>query len=357
MDQPLDFHGLQDLYGELIAGRRAWLDYHLSPLGPTPFGARLLLALHACERREPGLGRRLIEELAQVRYVPAAQGEDGWKSGFEQLIQKLAEILVCRLLCAVQWPEGSRIECEPRNRRTGKRPEFAVFTPGRTWLFEVKCPTFIKHNGQRHSNPAQLPVRSPFRDMPMFDETAVTLPRDNVLKDFLESAEAKFADFGDEPRTSILVVVWDSFMYEAISVLAHEQTGLLTENSWLKRDDARVPFASVDGVIVVNRQAELVKSAREKFDCSVADPFMLGAEGDLPSVWCPNLGVGELDPAIARAFDAYPVGDAAIASDYAKTDFVLWLEPARRSDPHVKVTGTQAFDRSSSSAVDPDPDS
>jgi hypothetical protein len=330
MTVPLDPAGLQALYNKQIAGRRAWLDYHLPPHGRTPFGRRLLAALATCEARQPGLGRRLVKELAAVKHVPGAADEEGWKAGFEQLIQKLAEILVARVLCDMPWPEGTRIECEPRNRKTGKRPEFVVITPERTWLFEVKCPAFIKHQAGRNANRWQLPVRSFLRDMPDATGPNVTLPRDNVLKDFLASAEEKFVDFADGPRTAILVVVWDSYMYEAVGVLTHEETGLLTERSWLRADGDRIAFSSVDGVLIINRQAELSAATREEFDCLIADPFAMGGPGSMANVWCPNVGAGELDPLIAEAFDAWPVDGVSWAADYAKMDYEMWFNPAEQ---------------------------
>jgi hypothetical protein len=45
----------------------------------------------------------------------------------------------------------------------------------------------------------------------------------------------------------------------------------------------------------------------------------------MPSGWCPNERVGPLDALVAKAFDAWPVDDVGIASDYAKTDFVMWI--------------------------------
>ena len=182
--QPLDQTDLQIfIIADCWTSRMAGLPSGV--LNPTRFGLRLLAALTVCEDREPGLGRRLLEELAAIKYVPLANDEAGWKAGFEQLIQKFAEVLVARLLCEAPWPEGTRIECEPQNRVTGARPEFAVRSPERTWLFEVKCPAFIKYQAGRRANPAQLPVRSFLRDLPMLQGTEVTLPRDNVLKDFL----------------------------------------------------------------------------------------------------------------------------------------------------------------------------
>lgn len=325
MAQPITPESLQQYYIQLIAGQRAWLSYHLSRETQTPFGTRLLNALAACEVRESGLGRDLVRGFAEIRYVPAAHNLVAWKAGFEQLIQKFAELLVCRVLCEIPWPDVNRIECEPKNPRTGARPEFVVYTPSRTWLFEVKCPAFVKHQENRRANPAQLPVRSFLRDIPFLEGAEVTLPRDNVIKDFLASAERKFAGFNEHSRTGILVVVWDTHMYEAVSVLAHDEVGLLTENSWLQKEGARVPFSSVDGVIVINRQEELKAAAQERYDCLAADPFAIVREGSLPNVWCPNVGVGELDPLIAQAFDAWPVDAVGIASDYAKMDFVTWL--------------------------------
>lgn len=311
------------LYHDLCGDKPGWLSYHLGRL--TPFGQHLLAALVDCEERVPQLGYRFVKELHAVKYVPTALDPAAWKARFEELVQKFAEILVARALCTIDWPAGTVIEFEPLNKSNGKRPEFSVRTPERLWLFEVKCPSFIAHQQNRAVNPHQLPIRGFMRDAPHMAGETVTLPRDNTIKDFLVSAQQKFAGFDTVDVTGILVIVWDLNMYEAISVLMHPQAGLLTENSWFKVNDATVTFPEVDGVIVLNRLEQLKQGAQERIDH--IDPFELGGPDALPSTWCPNLGVNDLDAKIAAGFDAFRHEGAGIAADYSIMDYVMWFEP------------------------------
>lgn len=309
-------------YHQRCGANTGWLSYHLSRL--TPFGLRLLNALAECEMRVPGLGHRFVADLHAVRYVPAAQDESAWKARFEELIQKLSEVLVARALCAIEWPAGTVIEFEPANPTNGKRPEFSVVTPERTWLFEVKCPSFIAHQERRAVNAHQLPIRGFMRDLPQLRGETVTLPRDNTLKDFLTSAQEKFEEFSKDDVTGVLVVVWDTRMYEAIGVLCHPEAGLLTDKSWFRKDGEPVTFPDVSGVIVINRLEQLKLGAQERLD--QLDPFELGGADALPNSWCPNRASEDLDPLIARGFDAYHFEATAIGADYSIMDYVMWFE-------------------------------
>lgn len=310
-------------YLDLCREKPGWLSYHFANV--TPFGQYLLAALVKCEERVPGLGYRFIREFHAVKYVSAATEPAAWKARFEELIQKLAELLVARALCTVDWPADTLIEFEPVNKSNNKRPEFSVRTPERLWLFEVKCPSFIAHQENRSLNPHQIPIRGFMRDAPHIAGETVTLPRDNTLKDFLKSAQEKFAGFDAGGATGILVVVWDLYMYEAISVLMHPQAGLLTENSWFMVGDEPVKFPDVAGVIVLNRLEQLKQGAQERIDH--IDPFRLGGPDALPNTWCPNIGVGDLDPTVASGFDAHHFEATAIGADYSITDYVMWIEP------------------------------
>lgn len=310
------------LYAKMCSADQGWLSYHFGHL--TPFGRYLLAALADCELRVPQLGYRFVKELHAVKYVPSAVDLVAWKARFEELIQKFAEILVARALCTIEWPSGTVIQFEPLNRSNGKRPEFSVRTAERLWLFEVKCPSFIAHQENRSTNLHQLPIRGFMRDAPHMAGETITLPRDNTMKDFLLSAQQKFAGFDEGDVTGILIVVWDLNMYEAISVLVHPQAGLLTENSWFKADDVRVAFPDVAGVIVLNRLEQLKQGAQERIDH--IDPFELGGADALPNTWCPNLGVGDLDPMVAAGFDAFHFEGTSIGADYSVMDYVMWFE-------------------------------
>lgn len=312
-----------------LNGERGWLDYHF--MQQTEFARRLIKALALCELRAAGMGVRLATELADIRYTPAAEGEAKWKAGFEQLIQKLAEVVVARTICTYPWPDNAKIECEPENPVTKGRPDFSVTTEECIWLFEVKCPSFFNHQQNRNSRSGQLPIRSPLIDSFGHKRDDLTLPRDNTLKDFLLSAEKKFSEFSDKKTIGILVVAWDLNMYEAIAVLCHPEAGLLTEKSWYKIGDDRVPFDSVSGVLVLNRLHFLAAGAQESLGIEEFDEFQLGGDGSPPNTWCPNMGVGDLEQGLARHFDAWPFEGTAIAADYALLDYVMWFNASRPS--------------------------
>lgn len=309
-------------YHALCGDKPAWLSYHFAHL--TPFAIYLLRALTDCENRVPQLGQRFIKELHAVKYVSAKVSADSWKARFEELIQKLSEILVARTLCRIEWPAETTIQFEPENKSNGKRPEFSVTTPERTWLFEVKCPSFIAHQNNRATNAHQLPIRGFMRNSPHIEGETVTLPRDNTLKDFLKSAQEKFQGFGDDNTTGILVVVWDMSMYEAIGALSHPEAGLLTDKTWLKINDVPVTFPDVSGVIVINRLEQLKLGTQENLN--YIDPFELGGPDALPNTWCPNKGVGDLDALIAKGFDAFHFEGTAIGAEYSMMDYVMWFE-------------------------------
>lgn len=325
-----------DHYRQATAGRREWLSVHFAAGAVTAFGARLLEALAVIDARQPGAGIRFVEELAVIRYVPTDDDPAAWRAGFEQLVQKLGEILVARTLFEAHWPEGTRFVLEPTNPVTGAKPEILIDTPAHQWLFEVKCPAFIDYQDRRAANGRQLPVRGLLGDVPgMRDGT--TLPRDNVLKDFLVSAERKFRDFSDKPRTGLLVVLWDGYIFEITSALSHAEAGLLTAKSWHRHDGTPVAFDAVEGVIVLNHLEVIKVAAQEKWEARQDDPFRIETVGQPPNVWCPNLGRGALDPDIAQLFNAHSLDEVALAADYAPQDFVMWIDPAAAAREHRRA--------------------
>jgi hypothetical protein len=77
---------------------------------------------------------------------------------------------------------------------------------------EVKAPALQTHIKTRHANSMQVPARLFTPEMLAAlrrPDEAMTLPRDNPVKDFLRSANTKFAAFKDEVEdfVGILVIV------------------------------------------------------------------------------------------------------------------------------------------------------
>ena len=323
VSKEIDTDALAANYRQLTGGTQQWLSYHLAEGRITPFGGRLLDALRVCDARLPGSAARFIRKLAQTRYVNSEIDAKDWQRGYEQLVQKLAEILVTRVILEANWPAGSTFSIEPLNAVTGGRPEIVVEAPDHQWLFEVKCPSFIEYQARRAERGQQLPVRGPLGNMNEIRDGA-TLPRDNTLKDFLESAQTKFVQFSRKDRTGVLVVLWDGYVFEATSALSHPDAGLLTANSWHTSNAARVPFDAVDGVVVLNH-LEILKLAPQEQPTRREDPFTIGGEGQPPNVWCPNLGRSDLDPFLADIFDTRSLEALSGAADYTPKDYVMWL--------------------------------
>jgi hypothetical protein len=239
-----------------------WFSYHFSMLPPHAFGRSIVDACADCEKKLPGLGFQFIKDIAAIC------GKEKHEPHYEQLLQKLAELLVLRKLLTLDWPAGTTFQHEPAVLAAGKRPELRVVSPDRSFLFEVKTPSLLEHIRARRTNAFQVAGRA----LPMaqvvnlIGNGDLTLPRDNPVKDFLLDADQKFAQFkAVQAETSVLVIVWDDFIYEPITVLKHERCGLLTENSYLKdRTGAAVQFTHVDAVVVVRHLTYLYRATGDQ---------------------------------------------------------------------------------------------
>jgi hypothetical protein len=316
---------LAETYKKFSKGALTWLGYHLNGKRPTRFGRTLLAALRVCEDRTAGNGARLVKELAQIPHVAKKDNQAAAEERFEELIQKLAEILVARTISSVDWGNDAKILIEPQNPVTKGRPDFAVETAEHVYLFEVKCPSFLKHHRNRTTNEIQLPVRSLLGHRADMQGDHVTKPRDYTVRQFLESSEKKFRSFSRRPTTSILALVWDENMYEAIGVLTHSEIGLLTPNSWAVVDGVRLTFPNVNYVLIINRLTDISQGTHDNFRSADSDPFTIVQGEGLPTAWCANLGWHDPEDRIRAAFDAWPHDGLSIASDYSPMEMVMWL--------------------------------
>jgi len=239
-----------------------WFAFHFNQMSPHPFCISIVDACADCEKKLPGLGFQFIKDIASIC------GMKNHNPHYDQLLQKLAELLVLRQLLTLDWPEGTSFQHEPAAFAGGKRPELRVVTPERSFLFEVKTPSLQEHTRARETNPFQAPGRAlPIEQTKaLVGNAGLTLPRDNPIKDFLLDADEKFAQFKTaQAETSVLVIVWDDFIYEPITVLKHAQCGLLTENSYLKEaTGAAVQFLNIDAVVVVRHLIYFDRAARER---------------------------------------------------------------------------------------------
>ncbi len=157
----------------------------------------------------------------------------------------------------------------------------------------------------------------------------MTLPRDNPVKDFLVSDEAKFSPFriADPEFRSVLVIVWDDHVNEPITALIHPGTGLLTSNSFFKGPDGRPrTFPSVDAVVVVRHLHNfmLIASDREPEDeCREALDY--GREGGFPpKVIIGNPFAERVPMEVVECLQAY-TPSPMMGAEYIPGDLVWWM--------------------------------
>jgi hypothetical protein len=112
-------------------------------------------------------------------------------------------------------------------------------------------------------------------------------------KDFLASADAKFEPFKAQgPCQSVLVIVWDDFIYEPITSLTSAPAkGLLTPQSFAKSaDNVPLTFPHIDAVIVIRHLTYFIKAAREQPLVERSHAFDFGDDTALSNVLIPVPG-------------------------------------------------------------------
>ncbi len=195
-------------------------------------------------------------------------GRENYEPHYDQLLQKLAELLVMKQVVVMPWPNASTFEIEAGVTGGRKKVDFVVTLPeGQKYGFEVKAPKYSKIARQRNERQFQFPVRA--GDTPPAIQTNnpdnTILPRDNTLRSFLRSANLKFQEFKEDREfTGTLVVVWDDWIYEAIGPLLNERNGLLTEQSYSQINGVPETFKYVDSVILLRHLTYFVEAAAER---------------------------------------------------------------------------------------------
>lgn len=313
--------------GVSIAGAKTWhwFAYHFSMLPPHPLARSIIDACAECEKRLPGLGFQFVKEIAAI------SGKEKYEPHYDQLLQKLSEILVVRRLLTLEWSAGTTFQHEPAISADGKRPELRVVTPERAFLFEVKAPALREHIQARRTNAFQVAGRA----LPMAQvkrlagDGGLTLPRDNPVKDFLVDADKKFAPFKSvQAETAVLVIVWDDFIYEPITALKHEQCGLLTANSYLRdATGVAMQFPNIDAIVLVRHLSYFMRAAGDQALQERTHALDFGDERALPNVFIPIGDPGLVPEMVQRGLRALPWDDPLLqrVADYRPKDIVFWV--------------------------------
>lgn len=289
-----------------------------------PFADSLVAALLTCDDAVPGFAKGMVDALAAI------SGRPDWDPHYWQLMQRLAEILVCRRLVEC-YPEAE-IEWEdlaPRRRAAKKSPDFLVRLGDRTIGIEVKAPDLGAHRRTRNKNLMQLSERGILHSDHARGLQDVTLPRDNPVKDFLISAQAKFEverGAGHGQLETLLVIVWDSYAYEAITALIGPTSGLLTDKSFARTADGKpLTFDAIGGVLVTQHLSVFITEAAEKsIPTSATHAFDYGRPGAEPhKVFIPNAAGLAPDTRLLECLQAI---DPIPGTELGPVEFVQWLE-------------------------------
>jgi len=301
-----------------------WFSYHFY-VGPTPFARSILSSCASIDRRGTGIGTDLLRELVAIG------GRERDERQYEQLLQKLSEILVIERVVNCPWPAETTFQHEPAAVPGGPRPELLVSYPEGRLVVEVKTPALLEHIRARATNGIQLAYRGgvPLELAEQLGEDAVTLPRDNPVLDFLRDGERKFVGFRQDPGTaSLLVIVWDDFIYEPISALVNERSGLLTRNSFVRAPDGTPQtYPNVDAVIAIRHLNYLIAGSREE---NLGDRLTAMDFGDgcaLPNVLFDVEGARPIPTFVLDALRAFRHDDPGLRmfAEYNPQDMVFWL--------------------------------
>ncbi|MBY5801152.1 hypothetical protein [Rhizobium leguminosarum] len=302
-----------------------WFQHQFITVPHHLFAASILRACASIDRAAPNIGMDLLRELSSIG------GRDRHEPHYEQLLQKLSEILVIERIVSASWPVGTTFEHEPSAIPGGPRPELLVTTPTDRLVVEVKTPSLLQHIRNRAENRTHLPYRGGLSSelAGASAEGGVTLPRDNPILDFLKDAERKFAGFRADPDTaSLLVIVWDDHIYELISTLVNQGTGLLTPNSFAKRPDGQaLTFPNIDSVVAIRHMHYFIAASRDEWMDGRAHAMDFGIDGDVPNVSF-DLANGRslLQPVLER-LRAMPHDDPGLKNfaEYNPQDVVFWV--------------------------------
>jgi len=300
-----------------------WLGYNFTPgsAGFVTVGGATVLALAQVDALMPGFAEE------QVTRLEAMGGAEKNIDHYAQIVSWYAELLVNLKLAEHRWPAPAAFLMEPTAGDSNFNPEVVVELDGVGSLgVEVKAPNLLEHSKTRSTNPWQLTGRTEIG--PAVLEGAVTLPRDNPVKDFLVHANKKFAGFraADPDFRSILVIVWDDFVNEPVTALLSSSSGLLTTSSFHRENGKPVGYPNVDAILLVRHQHQIVRAlGGEALVDDRSHLLDFGRQDGFPPHALVTNPVGKQIPAAFLAcLGAVPIEVLSSAAEYNPGELVIW---------------------------------
>jgi hypothetical protein len=222
----------------------------------------------------PGYAPRMANSISAIG------GRERHDPDYEQLLHLLAEVHVALHMVCAPWPDEPTFADEPVAPGSARNPELVVSTPQFRLGVEVKAPSLLERETMRGARPMQAGGRifSPEQLAEVAGgKDKVTLPRDNPVKDFLKSADGKFASFRaeDEAFYGLLVIVWDDFIYEPVTALLHPASGLLTDRSFARSGDGPLRYPNIDAIVLLSHLPWLKRALGEDVR---QNPFTMGQQ-------------------------------------------------------------------------------
>lgn len=235
---------------------------------------------------------KVIDEHAPIRILREIcniGGRENFEVHYDQLMQKLAEILVMRQVVKMPWPDGTCFEIEACVKGERKRVDLVTTLPGgQKYGFEVKAPKYTIHARLRDTRQFQFPVRhgEVLSGIQTKNPNRILLPRDNTLRSFLRSADQKFEAFkAHREFCGVLVIVWDDWIYEAIGPLLNDWNGLLTPETYSVINGAPEVFNNVDAVMILRHLTYFAEAAAEReLPDGRLDAMHIGRVGANPNI-------------------------------------------------------------------------
>jgi hypothetical protein len=315
----------QELYEHLWAGpmfqKWHWLAWNFRPGADVPFARLTLDALVRCDAVMPGYAEAMLTTLESIG------GRNRDLDDYEAIRQWLGELLVVHHFVTWTWPEPVTFKDEPTTSGSAVNPEILIAAASWRLGLEVKTPDLRSlAAGGRNANPWQMLARTP--GGPAAVPGQVTLPRDNPVKDFLVSADKKFAGFRatDPAFRSVLAIVWDDYINEPLSALASPASGLFTDRSFHRNaDDTPHSYPNVDSVVLIRHQHQFVEGMANRPPLDERWHFLDYGDVDRfpPHAIVPNPHGQPLNETMADALQGY-LPDPRMGAEYLPAELVIW---------------------------------
>lgn len=297
------------------------------------FAKSIIDACLLCEEKSSISGFKFIDRISEL------SGKEKYLGHYEQLLQQLSELFVFQRLLSLSWPSPPIFEWEPGANQGKKNPELLIHIRNFDIAYEVKAPSLLQHSEEHRNKKIQISDRAQgLKEIAeiLVGENNLSLPKDNTLKDFLISANNKFNAIKTPNRKlyGLLVVLWDDFIYEPISALISQNSGLFTKNSFLNSNSCKdTKFSNVDGVIIIRHLRQFMLACAEEhvptmrpllYGCQHAMDFDYG-ETDSPKVFIQNPNGKIVPEEVYSTLGAIP-WSPDLPTAYHPQEIIFWFK-------------------------------